>query len=392
MGLACEGVWARYLAFFTNFAYGFTNLLGTYLLGLGAGSLLYRAVFVRLGRRVRLLAAVELAVGLAVLLCFSVGALVFAGTKYAALPSAFTMALVTVLLPAVLMGVAFPLLITAYAPSVQSVGRSVASLRAEHGRFHRGRAAADVRDHSRARRAEQHRALRPALLRRGRPAAGPGRSPGPLLPQADGGRETAGLVVVLALALPHDLCGVFKASSPNWGARELSFWEEGRTATAIVVRDKVNNLRRSTSTRPRGAHPDPDMLCFKLMGSLGPLLHPQPDRVLIVAFGGGVAAGTVAVPGGQARAGGGAGASVVGAAQLLKAQNNAAYADPKVHITIQDGRNYLLNHPDRYPSSSAIDSPEAADSWVLYTQEFYRTVQRRRPRTASSSSGCRRTG
>jgi len=379
--IACEGLWARYLGFFTNYTYGFTNLLGVYLLGLGAGSLLYRACLGGVRRRVRLLAGVELVLGLAVFLCFALGAVLYARTIYVHVISAFTMALITVFLPALLMGIAFPLLCAAYAGGVDTVGRRV-------GLLYAANTAGAILG-----------ALAPTFFTI--PLLGVQGSIGlfallywglgglVLVVSAGRGRRSAGPVVAggaallalaMALAVPHDLCvRVFLGTSPWLGRhQEVIFWQEGRTATASVVRDRVNGLKtvyiNHMSEVPTAY---PDMLCFKLMGAIGPLLQEDPERVLVIAFGGGVTAGTVTrfpevdlvrvvelEP------------SVTHAARLLERENNNALHDPKVAITFEDGRNYLQGSPQRWPVIVCDSThPKSADSWVLYTQEFYRSVR-----------------
>jgi spermidine synthase len=380
-GLACEGIWARYLALFNNYVYGFTNLLGVYLLGLGAGSLLYRVALARVHRRLRLLAAIELLVGLAVFLCFAVGALLYAATNAAHPLSPFSMALITVLAPGLLMGTAFPLLCAAYAQQAGRVGRSIGLLYALNtaGSVLGALAPAFVTiplmgvQGSIAFFALVYLGVAGLLLALAVPVRRRGLSPA---------LGAAILMACALLAVPHDLCTrVFLAASPWLGRHtDVAYWGEGRTATAAVTRDKASGVASiyiNQALEVPGYFPD--MLCFKLMGSIGPLLQKDPERVLMVAFGGGVAAGTVArFPQVKSVQIVELEPSVLEAARYFERENNGALSDPRISIAIEDGRNYLLGNHERWPVIICDSThPKSPDSWVLYTQEFYRVVRDR---------------
>ena len=50
--------------------------------------------------------------------------------------------------------------------------------------------------------------------------------------------------------------------------------------------------------------------------------------------------------------------------------------NPKLHVVIDDGRNYIMTAHRRWPVIITDSThPKTADSWVLYTQEFYRQVR-----------------
>jgi spermidine synthase len=67
---------------------------------------------------------------------------------------------------------------------------------------------------------------------------------------------------------------------------------------------------------------------------------------------------------------------VVEAANLLSVENNGLLHNPKVNVVIDDGRNYIMTARRKWPVIiSDSTHPKSGDSWVLYTQEFYRLVR-----------------
>ncbi|MHC4593251.1 MAG: spermidine synthase, partial [Planctomycetota bacterium] len=160
--------------------------------------------------------------------------------------------------------------------------------------------------------------------------------------------------------------------------QEVVFYCEGRTGTAVVLQDRINGTKviyiNSTGEVPNTYD---SMHCFKLMGILGPLLHPDPDEVLMICFGGGIAAGATAqFPDVRSLEVVDLESSVVEAARTMEAENNGLLRNPKVQIAIDDGRNYILTSRRKWPVIVTDSThPKSSDSWVLYTQEFYRTLK-----------------
>lgn len=118
---------------------------------------------------------------------------------------------------------------------------------------------------------------------------------------------------------------------------------------------------------------------FRLLGTLPMVLHPQPDDALVIAFGGGITLSSVerqrpdhidcveVVP------------AVVDAASNFDRHNNRIFErfdEPHLNVIIDDGRNHVLRTNKRYDVIiSDATHPGTADSWVLYTEEFYRQCQ-----------------
>jgi spermidine synthase len=377
-GLACEVVWIRYLAFFGHTAYVFPLILCVYLLGIGLGGLVYGLLAGWIKRPIIALGFIEIMLAVSVLATFIIGAFVFAGGPPSLKLKGMT--LITVLFPTIMMGMSFPLLCAAYGSQVKMLGWRTGLLVAVN-------TAGTVVG-----------SLLPVFVLV--PMLGIQKSiilistiygVMGLALLASGGLSNRGLVwrtvVGYALVLiflfdivPSHLCqSVFLATNFNlYKHTEIQFYREGRTGTAIVTRNIVDNCRQvyinSMAEVPLlYCH----QICFKMLGDLAPMLHPNPDEVLMICFGGGVAAGaTTQIPEVKHLTIVELESSVVEAATLLQKENNGLLANPKTHVVIDDGRNYIMTSHRKWPVIvSDSTHPKSGDSWVLYTQEFYRLVR-----------------
>ena len=381
-GLAAEVLWVRYLSFFTNAAYAFTTILGIYLVGVAAGGLIYCLFLSRAARPLRSLATVQAMLAVAVPLGFAATALVAISSRVPErLPRPATMTAITVALPTLLMGISFPLICAAFARSVSTAGRNVGGVYALNTA---GSVAGSLLpvfvlvpwlgiQNSLVLVAALYLGSAAALFR----ASGARRLGWTAAGGAAGAVVLTGLLAVLA---PGGLCrDVFSVASGRLARHtDVLFYREGRTGTSVLVRDKVNGLKwayiNSTLEVPTTYT---GKLCFKLLGGLGPLLHARPDDVLMVCFGGGIAAGATAqYPEVRSLEVVDLESSIVEAARLLGAENNGLLDDPKLRVVIDDGRHYILASGRRWPVIvSDSTHPKTPDSWVLYTREFYETVR-----------------
>jgi spermidine synthase len=188
------------------------------------------------------------------------------------------------------------------------------------------------------------------------------------------------VLFLLFVMVPADLCQrVFLATDFVLAKHtDILFYREGRTGTAIVTKDRINNCRtvyiNGVSEVPLLY---PHQLCFKMIGDLAPMLHPNPDNVLMICFGGGVAAGATSVlPEVKSLTIVDLEKSVIKAAALLSKENNGLLQNPKAKVVIDDGRNYIATSQRKWPVIvSDSTHPKSGDSWVLYTQEFYQQVR-----------------
>ena len=378
-GLACEVLWIRYLAFLSHTAYVFPTILCIYLLGIGLGGLVYGLLAGWIKRPTMALGIIEIALAVSVIATFIISAFVYAKGPPPLLVLR-GMALITVFFPTVLMGISFPLLCTLYGRQVQGLGRKTGLLVAIN-------TAGTVVG-----------SLLPVFVLV--PTLGIQKSITlisviygvmGLVLLASGGRSNWGLVWRVAVGfamvllfsvnmVPSNLCQhVFLAGSFNLAKHtDIAFYREGRTGTAVVTRDKVDGLMQ---VYINGVAEVPllycHIICFKMIGDLAPMLHPNPDEVLMICFGGGVAAGATAqIPEVKRLTIVDLENSVIAAARCVEKENNGLLDNPKAHIVIDDGRNFIMTSHRKWPVIiSDSTHPKSGDSWVLYTQEFYRLVQ-----------------
>ena len=377
-GLCCEVLWTRYLVFFNNVHYVFTTILVLFLLGLGLGSLLYRLLLAGRTDPLKLLSRLLLLLAAAVPACFALGAYLYSSghlslDRYCVKAAAITMAV-----PTVLMGAVFPVICAAYGPELRRAGRGVGTLAALNttgavvGALLPAFAFVPLFgvQHSILLLSGLYLAMGLILT----PMAAPGWKQ-----WVPSGALGALAVLVIAVSAPADLVrGVFLQRTARLPvAPEITFWQEGRTATSVVIRDR-NTEQKWIFINGNAEVPTTlaSLSCFKLLGTLGPLLHPDPQDVFIIAVGGGIAAGaTLQHPGVGSVEIVDIEEAVIEAARQMGEFNHDLLDDSRVEVVINDGRNQLLMSRRKWPVIICDSThPKASDSWVLYTQEFYRLV------------------
>jgi len=193
------------------------------------------------------------------------------------------------------------------------------------------------------------------------------------------------LAVVLTTALPKMMYLYSGKLAESTQARytKVRLVQEGRAATITVLdqmdpqkgtyRDMFLNGVEEASTRYWHTQ------LFKLLGVFPVLVHEseRPKEVLVIAFGAGITAGSVL-----------ASDQVVSLdvvdlnpdveeiSNLFKEVNGDVFHQERFHFHNDDGRNYLVTSGKRYDVIiSDSTHPRAYDSWILYTEEFYRAVK-----------------
>ncbi|MCG6918832.1 MAG: fused MFS/spermidine synthase [Deltaproteobacteria bacterium] len=193
------------------------------------------------------------------------------------------------------------------------------------------------------------------------------------------------LVVVLTAVLPkmmHMYAGKL-AESTQAHSTKVRFVHEGRAATVTVLdqmdprrgtyRDMYLNGVEEASTRYWHTQ------LFKLLGIFPVLVHEsaQPKEVLVIAFGAGITAGSVLASDQVSSL------DVVDLNPDVEEINNLftevngdVFHHSRFYFHNDDGRNYLVTSSKRYDVIiSDSTHPRAYDSWILYTEEFYRAVK-----------------
>jgi spermidine synthase len=200
---------------------------------------------------------------------------------------------------------------------------------------------------------------------------------------AVGGTASLALVVTLTLPTMIDLYAGKLVRAIGAQSVEVLFMYEGRAATVSVLdqkdprkgtyRDMYLNGVEEASTRYWHAQ------LFKLLGIFPVLMHEsdRPKEVLVIAFGAGITAGSVLAseevssldvvdlnP------------DVEEINNLFKEVNGDVFHQPRFHFHYDDGRNYLVTSNKQYDVILGDSThPRAYDSWILYTEEFYRAVK-----------------
>lgn len=197
----------------------------------------------------------------------------------------------------------------------------------------------------------------------------------------------ASLALVLTISLPN-MMALYAgkiAKSSHAPSTEVRLVREGRAANVTVLdmsfagigayRDMFLNGVEEASTRYWHTQ------LFKLLGALPVAVHEsdKPKDVLVIAFGAGITAGSVLASDQVASL------DVVdlnpdieGINNLFTAVNGDVFHQPRFHFHNDDGRNYLVTSGKKYDLIIADSThPRSYDSWILYTQEFYRSVKKR---------------
>jgi spermidine synthase len=195
------------------------------------------------------------------------------------------------------------------------------------------------------------------------------------------------VTLILTVTLPKmtNLYAQKIAESTRARSTEVKLIREGRAALVTVLdqsdskrgtyRDMYLNGVEEASTRYWHTQ------LFKLLGIFPVLAHEseKPKEVLVIAFGAGITAGSVLAsdqvisldtvdlnP------------DIEGINNLFKDVNGDVFHKPRFHFHNDDGRNYLVTSNKRYDVIICDSThPRAYDSWILYTEEFYRAVQKR---------------
>ena len=193
--------------------------------------------------------------------------------------------------------------------------------------------------------------------------------------------------IILKAALP-DLMELYAgklAGSTRAHAAEVLHVREGRAATVTVLdqddprkgtyRDMYLNGVEEASTRYWHVQ------LFKLLGVLPVLVHEsnEPKEALVIAFGAGITAGSVLASDDVSSLDvADLNPDIKGINDLFTEVNGDVFRNPRFHFHHDDGRNFLVTSNKRYDLIIGDSThPRAYDSWILYTDEFYRAVKNR---------------
>jgi len=392
--LSYEVIWARALTFFIgNSTYALSAMLTTVLCGLALGSFLGARVSDRPMDRLALLGGLQVGIGVYGLVSIAILGRVFYGldawwdgfsNAYWGTPLWLTFAktFAVILPPTLAMGAAFPLVARIAARGPAGVGRTIGAVYAANtlgaiaGSIMSGFVALPLLG--------IHQSLAAtALVSVGVGAALLASSGMPRLHQ---GLVHAGVVLLFALVMMAAPVLRFAdiAGEPE---RTVLHYAEDAVGVVKVATDVYDRKLLSINgwSVAGTATPNPDIALVndypevqKLLAHLPMLLHPAPRRALVIGFGAGGTSWSFSrypalerldiaefVP------------NVIRAARFFPEVNHGVLVDPRVHVTIDDGRNVLLV-TDRTWDVVSVDTldPKHAGNGNLYTQEFYELSRR----------------
>jgi spermidine synthase len=389
--MGCEVLWTRALVFLLrSTVYAFTSMLTVFLVGLAAGGAIGARVARSAKRPALWFACVE--VGVAVSVTLSLVTLrAFAADWVSvdlALGSGWTLstllhlliAAAVMLVPTVLLGMAFPLAGRLHAP-VAPPGRATGELLLGNtlGGVVGSLAAGFV--------------LAPlagtAYSILGLAGVGLFVAAGTvaLLAKAPYGIKLravvgAGLVTIAALVMapPEALGGLFAAPNPK---AELIYVREDASGTVTVHRyEETGHLALSAGGVPVAGTAPPLRSTQVLQALIPTLLHPAPERILQVGLGSGETA-RIALD----RAGSSDRASytaveispavVRAARKFFEPVNQGVLDDPRFSLTIADGANFARHARARFDIVLTESTyPFLSGSSGLYTLDYFRDVRR----------------
>ena len=160
----------------------------------------------------------------------------------------------------------------------------------------------------------------------------------------------------------------------------LLFYEENSSATVAVkgLTDRAGTKVLTINGLEEVPLDYASLQTFRFLGHFPLLIHPDPRKVLVVSFGAGIATGSASLHPSVEIEAVEICPAVPRAARLFSRENHQVLENPRVRLVIQDGRNYIATTPKKYDVITAdATHPWSADSWVLYTKEFYELCKSR---------------
>lgn len=196
-------------------------------------------------------------------------------------------------------------------------------------------------------------------------------------------------IAAVPVAFEPSRLGVFAAFSNNYisryadvrgqggleaqlGSARVLHLAHGRSATVAVV-ERESGRALLVNGKAVASDNLTDIPHELLLGHAPILMHPNPKRVLVVGLGAGVTlAAVLAHPDVEHVVVVEIESSVVDAAPFFGAANDDALSDPRVQVIVQDGRNFLKTTTDRFDVVTADPiHPWASGAGYLYTREYF---------------------
>ncbi len=180
---------------------------------------------------------------------------------------------------------------------------------------------------------------------------------------------------VLWIIPQNSFVNIYRAKYPA-PENDMLYCKEAINGTTTVFQNARQNLQRYMLIDGIGEVSTDyfSMRAFRFLGILPILYMPDAHNALVVTFGSGIVAGAITTSPGIEQV------DCVEicdkafeAAKYFNYDNHDVLNNPKIHFIVNDGRNFVFTTKKRYDLISAdATHPTSGDSWVLYTEEFYK--------------------
>jgi spermidine synthase len=387
VSLALEVVWFRVLTLFLRpTVYGFAVMLAMILVGISTGSFLVTPLLNRRLRWMEVLAGLELAIGIAIVLSFRplvyLPALSDTLTPLVAsfmpeyLGYPITGALLAIFPVALLMGVAFPIGLHTWAAGRRRDEHTAARI----GLFYSLNVAGAIVGSIVAGFVMLPRlGSGTSLVVLGTLSFAAGLA---LLAASGASRQARARSALLASAA--FAAAVWWSPDPfvqfvaqRYPGQAIVWQEEGVEATVVVHRNRGEELTLTINGNHQASTDESTTYVHRRIGHLPMAIHPSPRTALVIGLGGGATAGAVSVHDGVDVDVVELAGSVVRGARFLDSINYGVLSRPNVHLRVDDGRNYLMLTPRRYDVITAdVIHPIFAGSGNVYSVEYFRQMRR----------------
>lgn len=378
--LAYEILWTRAFSLtFYSTVYLFSNILTVFLLGIAVGSFLFTRFLEGRGNidLIRIFGIAEFLIGVCALFSIiffqwlpfrinGIGSVFGEMTWQKNILIIFIINLIVMIIPTLLMGLTFPLIGKLYTDDLRLLGRKIGDVYSVNtvgsivGSFSAGFLLIPFLGIQKSILALSFINLIMGIIIIYKS------------PTGTNGLKLAGSVSALVLIF---IFGGITIGGVDMGVGyvlngNILFSKEDVSGTVKVVEDESRRFRTLMVNNYSLATSGDVAVRF---GHIPLLLHDNPEDILVISLGSGITVGAVGqhsvkniecveiVP------------STVEASGFFEAENHSILKDPRVKLTIWDGRNYVLMTKNKYDVIiSDLFQPDSAGTGNLYSMEHYR--------------------
>ena len=157
---------------------------------------------------------------------------------------------------------------------------------------------------------------------------------------------------------------------------EVLYFHEGMNETVSVTRSRGRDQAFIVNGRPEASTVPIDVQLQKALGHVPMLLHPDPKRVFVLGTGTGMTLGATSIhPEVERIVLAEIEESVLGVARTFSRWNSNVLENPKLEIVFNDGRNFLATTRETFDVITADPiHPWSGGAGYLYTAEYFRSV------------------